>query len=264
MSFIFIKKIYVITSITLSLPGSTAFAQQRFEFGLSYFLQKTELVNSADYKAGTELDPASSMSYLGGGITASYLLNRHLAVEVDVLASRQGQIYTGTNMLQPNGKAYNSQVAFQAFLNDQVFVGQYQAKAELNCIKVPFLLKLTSDNRKRMYGSVSFGPQINVIKSVIFELNKMDISLPRTNINPEDVYRKTTVDGVLALGWNYKLCKHFSLSVQGRFDYGFQDVEKKDATYSYMALPEQKYYNSDRPATHNVTAGLMFGITCRL
>jgi len=248
----------------ISLAGSRAFAQNGFEFGLSYMIQKSALFNKSDMNAGPELNQANTIDYLGGGVTAAYKVNRHFAVEMDVLLSRQGQKYTGNDMMTPNNTAYNSEVAFQAVLNNKETTGDYQAKAELNCVKIPFLFKFTTNNTKRMFYTLSAGPQANLMKSAVFEVNKEDVTLPGTDITPNDVYRRITVDGVMALGMGFNLSRHFALSTQLRFDYGFQDVEKKDATFSYEGGPQEKYYDDGRAATHNATAALMVGLSYKL
>jgi hypothetical protein len=253
-----------ITVCAVSLVGSQSFAQKGFEFGVRYMVQKTALFNSSDKHAGPDLERTSTISYLSGGITGSYNFDRHVAVEVDILYSRQGQSYSGRDIQNSSPTAYSSEVGMQAFLNDEVILGEYQAKAELNCIKIPVLLKLSTDNRKKIYYTVSVGPQVNFIKSVVFEVNKEDVLLPGLDVEPNDVYRKVTLDGVLALGACLKISRHFTLSAQARFDYGFQDVEKKDRTFNYMGTGDQNFYDSNRATTHNATAGLMVGLSYKL
>jgi hypothetical protein len=241
-----------------------ASAQEGFEFGLRYSFGKSALLNKTDKDAGPELDYASTTSYLFGGITAGYNFSKHTAVELGVLYSRQGQEYSGVNMETSNPAAYNNEISLQAFLNDKMIPGKYQAKAELNCIKFPILLKLTTDNTKPVYYTVSAGPQINLIKSVVFEVNNEDLLLPGLNIEPNDVYRKITLDAVLAVGAGLKLSTHFALSAQARLDYGLQDVENKDATFSFLGAPAGKYYADSRAATHNATAALVIGLNYKL
>ena len=257
-----IGKALALCGLSLAI-SSTLFAQRGFEFGIRYMVTKSSLYNNSDKNAGPELDYANTVSYLSGGFAGSFKFDRHLAVEMDILYSRQGQSYSGNDMLASNYTAYSSQVGLQAILNDKVAAGEYQAKAELNCIKIPFLFKVTTDNAKRAYASLSVGPQINIIKSAVYEVNHEDVLLPGINIEPNDVYRKVTMDGVVALGGGLNLTRHFSLTAQARFDYGFQDVEKKDQTFMLMGTSE-KYYDQNRAATHNGTAALMVGVNYKL
>jgi hypothetical protein len=166
-------------------------------------------------------------------------------------------------MSTPNENAYNSQVALQALLNDKSSTGPYKAKAELNCIKIPVLFNLSTNSNKMVYYTVSVGPQINLLKSAVYELNGEDVALPGLGIEPNDLYRKVTFDGVLALGAGFNLSKHLLFTAQVRMDYGLQDVEKKDATFSFLGT-DQKYYSDGRSDTHNATAALMVGFSYKL
>ena len=249
---------------SLSVLSTQAYSQNGFEFGIRYLVTKSVLFNNSDKNAGPELDQASTMSFLSGGLAAGYKINKHIGVEVDILYVRQGQKYTGVNMTVTNNTAYNSEVAMQAYLNDVLTTGSYKARAELNCIKIPVLLNLATNNTKRLYYTLSAGPQINIVKTAVFEIDGEDVLLPGLNIEPNDVYRKVTIDGVLALGAGFNLSKHFSLTAQLRFDYGFQDVEQKNATFTYMGSAETKFYDKDRSATHNGTAALMVGVNYKL
>lgn len=250
--------------IGMTLCSGSAFAQHRLEFGVAYMVQKSVLVNKNDNAAAAEIDPTSTMDYMSGGLTAAYRISPFLAVEVDVLRSRQGQFYKGNSMITPDDRLYNHQLAQQAMLNGDLTLGDFKARAELNCIKVPILLRFSSDSRKPLSFTLSAGPQINSIYDAVYEIEGEDVSFPGTDVTSNDMYHKVTVDGVLAVGVRYNICKHFTLSAQARGDYGFQDVEKKDATYSYQGLPRQRYYSADRAATHNGTAALMFGICYKL
>ena len=156
---------------------------------------------------------------------------------------------------------YNRIVVNQAKLNNKATTGQYQAKAELNSIKIPVLFKFSCDNTKRVYYTLSAGPQLNLLSDAVYELNNVDVLLPGVNLTPSDTYKKVTIDGVLAFGAGFNVSKHFALSAQARFDYGFQDVEKKDLNFG---IPTQSYYPSGRSGTHNATAALMLGVSYKL
>jgi hypothetical protein len=255
-------KVLAICSIIASCNHT--FAQKGFEFGIRYSVGKSALFNKTDKDAGPELDYASTVSYLSGGLAVGYNFNKHTALESGIFYSRQGQIYSGVDMETNNAAAYNNEVSLQALLNGKLVSGTYQAKAELNCLKFPILLKLTTDNTKTVYYSVSAGPQVNLINSVVYEVNKEDVLLPYTDMVPNDAYRKITVDAVLAVGAGFKLSQHFALTTQVRFDYGLQDVEKKDITFDFMGSPGQKYYADSRAATHNATAAFVIGINYKL
>lgn len=248
----------------LSLVTATTYAQKGFEIGVRSELQESMLINRSDINSGPVIDYANTMSFLAGGIGATYNINKKIGVEVDVLYSRQGQNFKGTNMQPTTDNAYNNQVYLQAKLNDAITTGDYKAKAELNCIKVPLLFRITSDNSKKIYNTFSFGPQLNILHSAVYEVNKEDVALKGLNITPDDVYRKTTLDGVAALGIGVNLSSQFVFSAQLRVDYGFQDVEKKDAVYSYGGVDNTKYYSAGRSGANNATAGIMLGLNYKM
>jgi hypothetical protein len=234
-----------------------------FELGIRYEVQKSYLSNSSDKNAGAQLSPESTWSYMNGGIAIGYDVNSLIGVEVNVLRSRQGQSYTGTNPVY-NTTSYSREVVLQGLLNNEAITGSYQAKAELNCIKIPILLKITSPKIMGIYFHAEVGPQINKVSSVVYELNHEDIDLPGISMKPEDAYRKTTIDGVLAAGIGYQLARHLNVSADIRYDHGFKDVEEKGATYSAGSSAAQNYYAAGRPSTYNSTLGLMIGINYKL
>ncbi len=233
---------------------------QKFQFGIRYIPTLTSLINKDDKDAGPELDKKSTRSLITAGFAFDYAFNKNNGLEVDILYSRQGQEYTGVNMQSGSTTAYNRVVAEQAILNGAPTVGSYQAKAELNSIKIPILLKISTATKKSLFYTLSVGPQINYLSDAVYELNGNDVDLTGTGLKPIDTYKKVTIDGVLGFGLGYNASKHFVLSLGARFDYGFEDVEKKNVTYS-TSIP---YYPAGRGSTHNATAGLVFGVSYKL
>jgi hypothetical protein len=77
-----------------------------------------------------------------GGISASYNFNDHLGVGLDVLYSNQGQKYKGTQ----SGISYT-------------------AKATLNYLKLPLLLRFSSDPNPFVQFNVFLGPQFSFLLS---------------------------------------------------------------------------------------------------
>jgi Outer membrane protein beta-barrel domain len=243
----------------LVVTSLSAYCQKSFQIGLRYIPTITTLFNKDDKAAGAELNKEYTRSLITAGFALEYACSKTAGFEVDILYSRQGQEYSGTNMQSGSTTAYNRVVAIQAMLNNAATTGTYQAKAELNCIKIPILFKLSTVNTKSMYYTLSFGPQINYLSDAVYELNKNDVELPGSGITPIDAYKKVTVDGVVAFGVAFNVSQHFVFSAQARFDYGFEDVEKKDVTYNNTA-----YYPAGRSSTHNGTAGLVFGVSYKL
>ena len=241
-----------------------AFAQSGFEFGIRYGLQKTALLNESDREAGAELDFVYPKVYMSGGVALGYNISRKIGVEMDLLFSRQGQAYNGFNAYSGSTTAYNRQVAFQAFLNSRILIGAYSAKAELNVLKIPLLLKLSTNHLNIIYFTASAGPQLNMITKAVFEIDGVEVKLPGLDVEPTDLYRKNSVDAVLALGTGINFSEHMGITAQLRFDYGFSDVEMKEVRYSFMGAPPQRMYPEGRRDSHNATAGLMFGLNYKL
>lgn len=240
---------------------SISYAQKNYQIGFRYMPTKTWLWNKNDKAAGSELNKENTRSLITAGLSFDYWCSKNKGLEVDIIYSRQGQEYTGTNMQSGSTTGYNRVVAVQAMLNNVSTGGNYQAKAELNSIKIPILFKLSTPNDKKTYYTFSVGPQINYIQDAVYELNSKDVLLPGSGIEIIDAYKKVTFDGVVGFGLGYNASRHFVLSAQTRFDYGFEDVEKKDVKYNNNSI---SYYPAGRAATHNATAGLVFGVSYKL
>ncbi len=96
------------------------------------------------------------------------------------------------------------------------------------------------------------------------EVNRTDEDYPNTNITPINLYKTVTIDGVAQVGAGFNLTNHLVFTTMFRFDYGFEDVENKDAMISYLGGPSTHFYSTDRQATHNATAGLLVGLNFKL
>lgn len=237
-----------------------SYGQKSFDIGFRYIPTITGLWNKDDKAAGAELKKEGTRSLITAGLAFDYWFSKCKGLEVDVIYSRQGQEYTGVNMQTGSTTAYNRVVAVQATLNGVSTTGIYQAKAELNSIKIPILFKLSTPNTKKTYYTLSVGPQINYLRDAVYEINAKDVLLTGSGIQTIDAYKKVTIDGVVGFGLAYNASRHFVLSAQARFDYGFEDAEKKNVKYS----TSKNYYPTGRAATHNATAGLAFGVSYKL
>ena len=254
------KKIFLYSALMMSfsLATQSAVSQKGFDLGFRYLLTESALYNKSD-KSSTAIKRENTVSYFSGGFALGYNFSKYWGIELDILHSRQGQDFSGTNTLNGTGSAYNYEAAIVAKSNNNQTAGTYQTKAELNVIKVPVLLRLYT-NSKPVYFNLNIGPKLDILQSAVLEYNGEDVELPGTGIEPKDAYKKLTVDGVLGLGAGFKICRHWDLLAQARFDYGFQDVEKKNTTYTFNNL-QQSYYANGRDASHNATAALMVGVT---
>ncbi|MGA2298046.1 MAG: outer membrane beta-barrel protein [FCB group bacterium] len=259
-------KILILISIAaLLFVCSLKLNAQNIEIGVRYNPEFTGLMNTNDNNAGNALKYTSNFGYFSFGAGAIINFNNNIGLAVDILFSREGQRFAGnTTDNPPDATTYSSVVYTQVSLNNIVIVGDYVAKAELNYIKLPLMLSLTSDNTKPFFLTLLVGPQFNFLQSVAQEVNHNDLDYPNSNIKPMDLYKTVTINGVLALGGAYNLTPHLVLSARLRFDYGFDDVENKDVMVSYYGAAPVRFYSTDRQATHNITGGLMLGLDLKL
>lgn len=251
-------------AIVFALMSAPLFAQTGLEIGFRYNPEFTGLLNKNDFDAGDELNFKSHFGYLSFGVGALYNINNNIGLGVDILFSREGQAFTGVFDVTPDSNAYSSVVATQVFLNDTIIVGDYEALAEPNYIKLPLMLSLTSDNTKPLFFTMLVGPQFNFLEGVAQEVDGQDFEYPQTDITPKDLYKPVTICAVLAAGGAYNLTSRLVLSARLRLDYSLADIEKKDVTVSYLGFPPVRFYSAERKATHSATAGLMIGLNFKL
>lgn len=251
----------VIAIGTLALAGNKSSAQQGFYIGLNTGVQTSSLLNKTDQAAGAELNYTQKVS-VPVGIGGGYTFNKHFGVELDIIYSKQGQAYNGKYAASPDSTVYSTQIEHLAELNNMNIApnSNYTADVVLNCLKVPVMLHYTGNTSKKVFFNSFIGPQINMLNSVVFHVNGQQTPLTGTNITPIDVYKKTTLDGVLGVGAGINLSSHLVLTADLRLDYGFGDVENKGETLTYKGSVEDYYPTSGRAATHNATGGLMVGI----
>jgi hypothetical protein len=238
---------------------------QDIEIGLRYNPEFTWLLNKNDSNAGNNLSTTSHFGYLSFGAGAIYNINNNIGLAVDLLFSREGQAFQGNFTGSPSdATTYSAVVSKQIFLNNTVIVGDYVALAELNYIKLPLMLSLTTDNTRPFFFTVLVGPQFNFLVDVAQEVNHNDLDYPNSNIKPIDLYKSVTINGVLALGGAYNLNSHLVFTARLRLDYGFNDVENKDVMVSYSGAIPVRFYSTERTATHNLTMALMLGLDFKL
>ena len=256
----FIRTFMVMLIIVLGVSQA-----QTVELGLRYNPEFTWLLNKNDNNAGSSLNLTSNFGYFSFGAGGIINFNNYLGVAIDLLFSREGQRFEGNFTSGSFDVAtYSPVVRRQLDLNNMESEGEYVAKAELNYIKIPIMISLTTDNTKQFFFTLQAGPQFNFLVDVAQEVNHHDLDYPNSNINPIDLYKSFTINGVLAVGSAYNLSSHLVLSAKLRVDYGFDDVEKKDIMVSYYGAAPVHFYSTDRQATHNLTVGLLLGLDFKL
>jgi hypothetical protein len=237
---------------------------QTVELGLRYNPEFTWLLNKNDNNAGSSLNLTSNFAYYSLGAGGIINFNNYLGIAVDILFSREGQRFEGSFAGSFDVATYSLVIRRQLDLNIMENVINYVAKAELNYIKIPLMISLTSDNTKQFFFTLQAGPQFNFLVDVAQEVNHHDLDYPNSNINPIDLYKSFTINGVLAVGSAYNLSSHLILSAKVRVDYGFNDVENKDIMVSYNGAAPFPFYSPDRQATHSLTVGLLLGLDFKL
>ncbi len=238
----------VIASCALSLLSARSFAQKGFDFGLRAEVQSSALMNATDNAAGPELDLAYKAAF-AYGIGVGYTFSDHMGVEVDVMPSTQGQSYKGDpTKIDPtvtNVFCYDV-MALAADKNIPLTGTSYTADVIMSVIKIPILFRLTGVCTRSSYFTLLVGPQIDMLSSAKFKINGSDAGSSTTG------YNKTTFDGVLAPGVAFNVSDNILVTGHFRMDYGFGDIEDKSK------------WGNGRAATHNITAGLMVGVSYKL
>jgi len=250
----------VIAASALSLTGGTVLAQKGLDFGVKGCLQTSSLLNSSDQTAGPELNYKNKVN-AAFGISGGYNFNEYEGVELNVLFSKQGQGYDGdaTKINANSAIVLSSEFQNIAKLNGIAFSGTYTANVNLTYIKIPILFRYTGNNTQKVFFSSFIGPQIDMLSAATIQVNNTDAPKVANGLKPSDVYKKTSMDGVLGLGAGFNLSKNMVLSAHLRLDFGFADAEDKSA-----AVGGANFYNSGRAASHNATGGGLISLNYKL
>ncbi len=253
----------IIALCALSLVSRQSIAQQGCDFGFLVGVQTTTLMNKSDQGAGAQLKLKQNIGF-PVGIGMGYTFNKHVGVEVEAIYSTQGQKYTGTSTASPDPNAFSSQIAALANANQLDMSGNFTADVTLRTCKIPILFRYTGDKSKKIFFSSYIGPQFDIFSNAIFHINGYEAPLTNYNVQSESLYNKTTVDGVLGAGAGFNVAPNCVINTTLRVDYGFQDVENKNLSYSYNGGATQKYYTSGRGVTNNMTAGVIVSVSYKI
>jgi len=236
------KIINCISVLTLFLMLLLKINAQQLEIGIRYNPELSGLINKNDNNAGSGLSPTNHVAIYSGGIGAIYNID-NIGLAIDILFSREGQTFNGNFNDNPIDPAtYSAVVKRQLDQNNMTINGNYVAKAELNFVKIPLMLSISSDNTKPIFYSLLIGPQFNILEGVAQEVNHSDLDYPNSNLKPYNLYSAITFDGIIAVGASYNLSPKWVLSARLRFDYSFEDVENKNLikqTSFCMASPPE-------------------------
>jgi hypothetical protein len=244
--------------------------QGTFKIGFLVGPQNAWLFNSDDSDAGSELDYKTTFRF-AGGISASYNFTDYLGVGIDLLYSSQGQKYSGT---------------FTDFLP----VG-FTAKTTLNYLKIPVLFRVNSNPDARVQFTGFIGPQMSLLLNykeevtmtgiftgftMTVEGTKVTVTNPTIGSETEEltdkIYRGIDFGACMGFGATFLLSDALQLNALIRLDYGFMDVENKEAAFKnnpsdkFWEGMKPKYQEADspnyqRPKTSNATGALVLGLS---
>jgi len=249
------------------LIGSTWAQEGAFRIGAVLLPQNTWLLNQDDSDAGPEQDYEVTWGF-AGGISASYNFNDYLGVGLDVLYSNQGQKYKGVQ----SGITYT-------------------AKATLNYLKLPLLLRFNSDPNSVVQFNAFLGPQFSFLLSYndrketnppieIREVSGKELSITIGNTSTKEaltapIYKSFLPGAVLGFGIGIKPTDALLISLHIRADYAFGDAENKDAKVDHTqhgGVGQEPFWSNKpkygegapaghtRPKTTALTGGLQLGV----
>lgn len=244
----------------LLFAAHASFAQKGLDMGLRMNIQASALLNTSDQTAGPELD-AKINTGVAFGIGGTYMVNSHIGLGVDFLYSKQGQSYKGdaSRIAAGNGVPDLSQ-RFRADASTNsipLTTGAYTVRRDVTYIKVPIMLRYTSNNAKRLYFSSFIGPQISLLAGAKYKINGQDMNLSSMQMEPKDAYKKMGIDLAFGVGAGVNLSKNVSLALHLRLDYGLGDAEDKGKMYTSGGVSggTATYYPIGRANTCNATGG---------
>ena len=250
------KSAKVIALCALSLAGTQSYAQKGFDVGLNSGVQTSSLINKQDQAAGEELDYSQKI-HIPVGINVGYTFTKHMGVELDFIYVTQGQGYKGAVVNNPDPNVLSGLFYNLAYLNNINLTNNYTAEIKLTNIKIPFLFRYTGNTDKKVFFHSFIGPQMDMVTGVKYYVNGTETPFKNESIQPKDVYKKMTIDGVLGIGAGMNLTSNLMLSADLRLEYGMGDIEDKSASDGSGG----KFYPSGRSATNNAAGGLMVALT---
>ncbi len=247
----------------LSLVSITSMAQKGFDFGFLIGAGTTTLINKSDQAAGAELNFKQNIS-VPFGVTAGYTFNEHTGVEIDAMYSTLGQGYTGVGTATPDPKVFSTQLAGLAAANKIDITGNFNARVALQTVQIPVLFRYTGDRTNKIFFSSYIGPEFNMFNTAVFHINGYEAPPTNYSVQPQNMYNRMTVDGVIGAGAGFNLAPNCVLMTTFRLDYGFQDIENKNLMFSYNGGPSEKYYGTGRGVTNSGAAGVIVTLSYKL
>lgn len=272
-----------ITFMTFCLMASTlvSFAQTRFFLGPSINIFKSNLYNSSDSKADDRLNYKMTFGY-AYGIELGFRFENNINASIEILNSKSGQNYTGSQKNSTSINGYN-----------------LSAKTNLNNFYIPVIIEYCTSSSKKIDLGYGAGVYYSYLTNYKDEYTKIYIDKPSASFHiktENDTYNFNNVGssftatakmdsyeyrrnnfGILArIGFDYHLTDRFEFLFRVNSSYSLSDIENKekiniqpDANSQFIVGPyapfsqiEFKYTTgtSSRLATHQFNLGTEFTI----
>jgi len=243
-----------------------AYAQKGWYVGARVVPLTSWMLNQQDMDA-----PASQFTYewtygVAGGFGGGYAFTTHLALMADLLYSSQGQKHS-----------------YQTIVNNQVDTVFNELR--LRMVKLPVMFRVSTNTERKYAWIFQLGPQVDYLVSV--KEYDMNPAYPHDNQLPHDppgqpdfynvpkrydTFKRWNLSAVAQTGLEIKLRFNLKMHAHLRVDYGITDIENKSATYDVYQYGQLKtvpfysettrpHYKEGRPATHNLTAGVLIGFS---
>jgi hypothetical protein len=203
------KNVYTLILTLLILSFLTAKAQKGFEFGPTYQVQSTWMLNSDDTDSGQDLDYVKTFA-TAYGIQMGYGFHARHGLRVGLLMSQQGQEYTTSSefLELPNTKYFTKTEYIQIPV-------LYRYNGDLSIANSAFILTL--------------GPQFGMLQSATgTRLNHNKVS--QTAFLEEGAVKKADFNSMdisahLGLGILARFSPKFHMNATLNFDYSINDIE---------------------------------------
>lgn len=237
------------TALLLLVTGVTLQAQGYVKAGIIAHPFMTTMMNSTDADK-PDNEYLSKLTWgMSGGIMAAYQVNERIGITMNALYSLQGQQYTKENYKEEEVLCVN----------------------RLHYIKLPLYFSYTSgtiDSKLRFNANV--GPQVSFLLRAQYRDDDQSVTpdmFATTYLDypdPIDKYKYLNLGVAGQAGIDIRLTYNVYANIAVRADYGLNDTEYKDADFKIFSngiTTRQYLYEEGRAKTHNMTAGLLFGMS---
>ena len=203
------KNVYTLSLTLVIISFLAAKAQKGFEFGPTYQVQSTWMLNNDDTDSGQDLDYVNTFA-TAYGVQMGYGFHARHGLRVGLLMSQQGQEYTTSSefLELPNTKYFTN----TEYLQIPVL---YRYNGDLTIANSAFILTV--------------GPQFGMLQSATGTKLIRDTILTTAALTPEFDQKKLLnsmdVSAHLGLGILARFSPKFHMNATLNFDYSINDIE---------------------------------------